>query len=170
MDPKKIKAIVFDFDGTICDSLDIKGQAFADLYKSYGHHVQDIVRKYHAQNGGIPRDKKFLYFQKEIIKEDSSEKKIENLKKRDTLGKLGFDSVIISDFDESLKSVITSLIYTDVSTKKVYFITLNQWFDNSLLKEESSQNIYFPSVNKKNWLGLLNKTYSSNPLKSVNST
>tara|TARA_S200000501_G_scaffold110521_1_gene103886 strand:+ start:439 stop:1590 length:1152 start_codon:yes stop_codon:yes gene_type:complete len=81
----------------------------------------------------------------------NKEKKIKNLEKRDTLGKLGFDSIIISDFDESLKSVITSLIYTDVSTKRVYFITLNQWFDDSLLKEESSQNIYFPSINKDNY-------------------
>ena len=81
----------------------------------------------------------------------NKEKKIKNLEKRDTIGKLGFDSVIISDFDESLKSVMTSLIYTDVSTKRVYFITLNQWFDDSLLKEDSSQNIYFPSVNKKNY-------------------
>ena len=81
----------------------------------------------------------------------NKEKKIKNLEKRDTLGKLGFDSIIISDFDESLKSVITSLIYTDVSTKRVYFMTLNQWFDDSLLKEESSQNIYFPSINKDNY-------------------
>ena len=81
----------------------------------------------------------------------NKEKKIKKLEKRDTLGKLGFDSIIISDFDESLKSVITSLIYTDVSTKRVYFITLNQWFDDSLLKEESSQNIYFPSINKDNY-------------------
>tara|TARA_Y100000992_G_scaffold20962_1_gene12064 strand:- start:449 stop:1600 length:1152 start_codon:yes stop_codon:yes gene_type:complete len=83
--------------------------------------------------------------------EPDKEKIIKNLEKRDTMGKLGFDSVIISDFDESLKSVITSLIYTDVSTKRVYFITLNQWFDNTLLKEDSSQNIYFPSINKKNY-------------------
>ena len=96
MDPKKIKAIDFDFDGTICDSLDIKGQAFADLYKSYGHHVQDIVRKYHAQNGGIPRDKKFLYFQKEIIKEDSSEKKIENLSRE--FSDIVTKKVIAADF------------------------------------------------------------------------
>ena len=81
----------------------------------------------------------------------NKEKKIKNLEKKDTLGKLGFDSVIISDFDESLKSVITSLVYTDVSTKRVHFITLNQWFDDSLLKEDSSQNIYFPSINKKNY-------------------
>tara|TARA_B100001057_G_scaffold487660_1_gene570729 strand:+ start:1086 stop:2237 length:1152 start_codon:yes stop_codon:yes gene_type:complete len=81
----------------------------------------------------------------------NKERKIKNLEKKDTIGKLGFDSVIISDFDESLKSVITSLIYTDVSTKRVHFITLNQWFDDSLLKEDSSQNIYFPSINKKNY-------------------
>jgi len=84
---------------------------------------------------------------------------LKNLEKRDTLGKLGFDSVIISDFDESLKSVITSLIYTDVSAKRVFFITLNQWFDNSLLKEDSSQNIYFPSINKKNYDGFSNLFY-----------
>ena len=81
----------------------------------------------------------------------NKEEKIKNLEKKDTIGKLGFDSVIISDFDESLKSVITSLIYTDVSTKRVHFITLNQWFDDSLLKEDSSQNIYFPSIDKKNY-------------------
>ena len=34
---------------------------------------------------------------------------------------------------------------------KVYFITLNQWFDESLLKEISSQPIYFPSINKENY-------------------
>ena len=87
----------------------------------------------------------------ENSEDPNKEKMIKNLEKKDTLGKLGFDSVIISDFDESLKSLITSLIYTDVSTKKVYFITLNQWFDDSLIKEESSQNIYFPSINKKNY-------------------
>jgi ABC-type branched-subunit amino acid transport system substrate-binding protein len=83
--------------------------------------------------------------------EDSNkEKKIKNLKKRYTIGNVNFDSVIIADFDESLKSVITSLQYTDVSPKNKYFITFNQWFDESLLKETASQPIYYPSVNKKN--------------------
>ena len=56
--------------------------------------------------------------------------------------------MVISDFDESLKSVTTSLLYTDISPKEKYFITLNQWFDESLLKETSSQPLYFPSANK----------------------
>ncbi len=76
--------------------------------------------------------------------------KIENLKKKYTLGNLKFDSVIIADFDESLKSVITSLLYTDVSPKDYFLITLNQWFDESLIKETALQPIYYPSVNKKN--------------------
>ncbi len=78
------------------------------------------------------------------------EKQLEKLEKRYTIGNVNFDSVIISDFDESLKSVFTSLLYTDVSPKKKYFVSLNQWFDESILKEESIQPIYYPSVNKKN--------------------
>jgi len=81
----------------------------------------------------------------------NKERLIERLKKRDTLGSVKFDSVVISDFDESLKSVTTSLLYTDISPKKKYFITLNQWFDESLLKETSSQPLYFPSANKYNY-------------------
>ena len=80
----------------------------------------------------------------------NKERKIKNLKKRYTIGNVNFDSVIIADFDESLKSVITSLLYTDVSPKDKYFITFNQWFDESLLNETALQPIYYPSVNKKN--------------------
>ena len=82
--------------------------------------------------------------------EVNKEKKIKNLEKRYTIGNVNFDSVIIADFDESLKSVITSLLYTDVSPKDKYFITFNQWFDESLLNETALQPIYYPSVNKKN--------------------
>ena len=90
---------------------------------------------------------------KRIEKSDESNKErlIERLKKKDTLGNVKFDSLIIADFDESLKSVTTSLLYTDISPEEKYYITLNQWFDESLLKEKSSQPIYFPSVNKKNY-------------------
>ena len=82
--------------------------------------------------------------------DENKDKKIENLKKRDTLGGINFDSVIIGDFDESLKSVTTSLLYTDVSSTRIKYMTLNQWFDPSLLKEKSLQPIYFPSINKEN--------------------
>ena len=94
--------------------------------------------------------------QDEIIRLENSldqnkKNKIEKLKKKDTLGGINFDSVIIADFDESLKSVTTSLLYTDVSSKRISYLTLNQWFNKTLLKETSLHPIYFPSINKKNY-------------------
>ena len=79
----------------------------------------------------------------------NKEKKIKNLEKRYTLGRVKYDCFVIADFDESLKSVATSLLYTDISPKKKFFITLNQWFDESMFKEKSLQPIYYPSINKK---------------------
>ena len=107
----------------------------------------------------------------EIIRLENSlvmnkEKKIENLKKKDTFGGINFDSVIIADFDESLKSVATSLLYTDVSSKRISYLTLNQWFDKSLLKETTLQPIYFPSINKENYdlfINEYNSLYESKP-------
>ena len=94
------------------------------------------------------------------------EEQIKKLEKKYTIGNVNFDSVIISDFDENLKSVITSLIYTDVSPKSKLFITLNQWFNESLFLEESIQPLYYPSINKQN-LESFNKkfieTYNSEP-------
>ena len=83
--------------------------------------------------------------------DSNKENKIKKLKQRYTLGGLNFDAVIIADFDKSLKSVTTSLLYTDVSPKNKYFITLNQWFDQSLLNEINIQPIYYPSINKENF-------------------
>ena len=80
----------------------------------------------------------------------NKEKRIEILKRKYTIGDVNFNSIIISDFDESLKSVITSFLYTDVSPKNKYMITFNQWFDESLLLEETIQPLYYPSINRKN--------------------
>jgi len=89
----------------------------------------------------------------------NKEKKIKRLEKRYTLGGLNFDAVVIADFDESLKSVATSLLYTDVSPKNKYFITLNQWFDESLLNDIEIQPIYYPSINKNNFDNYKNKFF-----------
>jgi len=88
------------------------------------------------------------------------EKQLEKLNKRYTIGNVNFDSVIISDFDESLKSVITSLLYTDVSPKKKFIITFNQWFDQSLLEEKTIQPIYYPSIDIENLENFKKKYYS----------
>ena len=84
------------------------------------------------------------------LEEEIKKRRIDKLNKKYTIGNVDFDSLVISDFDESLKSVITSLLYTDVSPKKINIITFNQWFDESLINEKTIQPIFYPSINKKN--------------------
>ena len=92
--------------------------------------------------------------------QSNNEKKIKKLEQRYTLGGLNFEAVVIADFDESLKSVSTSLLYTDVSPKNKYFITLNQWFDKSLLNEIDIQPLYYPSINKNNFENYKDKFFN----------
>ena len=95
------------------------------------------------------------------------EKQLKKLEKKYTIGNVNFDAVIISDFNESLKSVITSLLYTDVSPKQKNIITFNQWFDQSVLNEKNIQPIYYPSINNKNLKNFKKKffnKFNENPI------
>ena len=81
--------------------------------------------------------------------DEQSQTELSKLEKKYTLGEVNFDSVIIIDFGNSLKSVLTSLAFTDVNEDKVLFTTLNQWFDESIFYEKTIKSLYYPSVDYK---------------------
>jgi HAD superfamily hydrolase (TIGR01549 family) len=70
----KIKAIIFDFDGVLVESMDIKARAFAHLFRDYPGKVEEIV-KFHMRHGGMPRFEKFERIYKEMLHQDLSEDK-----------------------------------------------------------------------------------------------
>ena len=93
--------------------------------------------------------KKDLERRIKILEKSNLHKHKQELKKLEqmhTLGKINFDSVIIVDFGERLKSVLTSFMFSDVSSKNVNFFTVNQWFDKTLFNENALQNLHFPSI------------------------
>tara|TARA_B100001059_G_scaffold22153_1_gene17727 strand:+ start:3326 stop:4480 length:1155 start_codon:yes stop_codon:yes gene_type:complete len=96
--------------------------------------------------------KKSLKLRKKMFEDKEDEQSIKELEKLEqlyTLGDVNFDSVIIIDFGNNLKSVLTSLVYTDVSQDKVLFTTVNQWFDESIFYENTIKNLYYPSISYK---------------------
>ena len=95
--------------------------------------------------------------------DEESIKELERLEQLYTLGEVNFDSVIIVDFGSSLKSVLTSLVYTDVNQDKVTFTTVNQWFDESIFYENTIKDLYYPSVNYKEF-----KKYNDRYFKKFN--
>lgn len=100
-------AVFFDFDGVICDSTDIKTNAFADLYASYGDEVVAKVREHHIQNGGISRYKKLAYFQRHILGKNSSDSEIERLATK--FAGLVVERVVASPFVEGALEALEGL-------------------------------------------------------------
>ena len=111
--------------------------------------------------------KRSLKLRKKLFEDKEDQQSIIQLKKLEqkyTLGDVNFDSVIIIDFGNSLKSVLTSLVYADVDQEKVLLMTVNQWFDESIFYEKTVKNLYYPSVNYKEF-----KKYKENYFKIFNS-
>ena len=108
--------------------------------------------------------KRNLETRKNVLKKEDdirSKKELDNLERLFTLGSVDFDSVIVIDFGSSLKSVLSSLVYTDVDDSVVLISTVNQWFDESIFRENLIKNLYFPSVDMKQF-----KKYNENYFKS----
>lgn len=74
-----IKTILWDFDGVIFDSMKIKGDGFVELFKDYGFKYTSILEKYHLENGGVSRYDKIKYFFNNILEEEVTSRKINDL-------------------------------------------------------------------------------------------
>ena len=66
-DWKAVKALLFDFDGVIVESVDIKTQAFAKLFEDYGEDVVKKVTAHHVLHGGISRFEKIKFYHKAYV-------------------------------------------------------------------------------------------------------
>ena len=117
----------------------------------------EILTNYSQRKKNLELRKKMF----EDKEDEESKRQLEKLEQKYTLGDVSFDSVIIIDFGSSLKSVLTSLIFTDVDQEKVLFTTVNQWFDESIFYENTVKNLYYPSVNYKEF-----KRYKDNYFKT----
>jgi beta-phosphoglucomutase-like phosphatase (HAD superfamily) len=71
----KIKAVIFDYDGIISESLNVKTDAFAEMYRPYGIEVEHKVIKYHEVHGSPIKKvthiqniiKKYNYGRSEVV-------------------------------------------------------------------------------------------------------
>jgi len=142
------------------------------FYRTYSYDANpkkitgeiEKITKYRERKKDLERRVKIL--EKSDLYKDKKE--LEKLEQKHTLGEINFDSVVIIDFGERLKSVLTSFSFSDVTNDEVNFFTINQWFDETLFNENSMQNLHFPSINLKNFKSFNKKyfnTYNEKPNK-----
>ena len=124
------------------------------FYRTYSYDINpkkitgeiEKITKYRERKKDLERRIKILE-KSDLYKHKQELKKLEQMH---TLGKVNFDSVVVIDFGERLKSVLTSFMFSDVSSKQVSFFTINQWFDETFFNENAMQNLHFPSVDLEN--------------------
>ena len=134
------------------------------FYRTYSYDTNpkkitaeiEKITRYRERKKDLERRIKILE-KSDLYKHKQELKKLEQMH---TLGKINFDSVVVIDFGERLKSVLTSFMFSDISSKKVNFFTINQWFDETLFNENAMQNLHFPSINFDN-LKKFNKKFSN---------
>lgn len=74
-----IKALIFDFDGIVLQSSEIKTVAFRRMFENEPVAVRDRMNAYHLKNMGFSRQRKFAYYYNEVIKEAIPDGKIDEM-------------------------------------------------------------------------------------------
>jgi phosphoglycolate phosphatase-like HAD superfamily hydrolase len=92
----RIKAIIFDFDGVIAESVNVKTEAFAELFKPYGDHIVDRVVRHHLLNGGVSRFEKFKFYYESFLNTTITEKEVNILSEK--FSRLVLDKVVNAPF------------------------------------------------------------------------
>lgn len=133
----KIKAVIFDFDGVIAESVNVKTEAFAEIYRSFGNDIVEKVVKHHETNGGISRYEKFKFYHENFLKESIDENKIQELS--NTFSELVIQKVIDAPYVPGAEEYLSSkfkkydlFISTGTPTGEINIIlkarNINQYF------------------------------------------
>lgn len=99
-----IKAVLFDFDGVIVESVDIKTKAFERLFKDEGDAVVRKVVDHHLKNCGVSRFEKFKYIYQKILNRELSEQKFKKL--CDSFSELVIEEVIKAPYVKGAKEFL----------------------------------------------------------------
>lgn len=79
MKTERARAIVFDFDGVLVDSMDAKADVFCTLYSDQSSSIRASIRDFHLSHGGMSRSEKFKYFETVLLSRPLDAARIESL-------------------------------------------------------------------------------------------
>lgn len=92
----RYQAVFFDFDGVILDSVDVKTDAFATMFREYGPEIEQSVVEYHLAHGGVSRFEKFKYYYKYLLGKSINQDILDELGRE--FNKLALNGVLVAPF------------------------------------------------------------------------
>ena len=135
-----VDLVVFDFDGTICESANVKTEAFYELYlDEQGSGFASAVRDYHLQFAGISRYAKIRYVEETMLGRPCTEQRMDEV--ADRFGDLVRGQVIasplvpgVAEFFASHLGDVPMLVASATPTDELRSIIaargMEDWFDD----------------------------------------
>ena len=154
------KVIIFDFDGVICESVDVKTEAFSEMYKNYGKSIVKKVIEHHEKNGGMSRFEKFKFYHKNFLNTEINQNEINYLAKQ--FSNLVLEKVVraplvegVLDFIKSNQNHFSFYISTGTPKNEIDIILkkkkLTKYFKNVYGSPEKKDNHVKKILKKMNY-------------------
>ena len=134
------QAILFDFDGVLAECMNVKTEAFAQLYMPYGEKIVKKVVKHHVENGGISRYVKIKYYHEKYLKQSINAEKIEEIAQN--FSNLVVEKVIRSDWVKGAKEFLDKYY----KTIDLYVISGTPEDELKQIVEKRNMKKYFKNV------------------------
>ena len=134
-----VDLVIFDFDGTICDSANVKTDAFYDLYlEEQGPEFAIRVREYHLHHAGVSRFTKIEYIEEHMLGHPCTEERLHEV--ADRFGAIVTDRVVsaqlipgVADFFGRYIGTVPMVVASATPTEELRFIVaargIGSWFD-----------------------------------------
>lgn len=135
----KIKYIFFDFDGVLAESVNIKTEAFRQMYLSKGEEFAQKVVNHHIENGGVSRFEKFKIYNGEWLGEEITSEKTDQLAQI-------FSNYVVDGVVNSEEVLGTSDFLNSSKEYKKYIITGTPTIEIKQILERRNLNQYFIEV------------------------
>ncbi len=134
------RGIIFDFDGVICDSVNVKTEAFALMYKEYGDNVVSRVIQFHQDHGGISRYEKFRHYHKEFLGISLTDEEVRKMGE-------DFSSIVLQRvIDSPYLPGVMEFIERESSYSMLFICTGTPETEIKMILERKKINKYFKSV------------------------
>lgn len=160
-----IKTILWDFDGVIAESVNVKTEAFYDMYLPFGKEIAEKVVEHHMANGGVSRFEKFRFYHDNFLGKKLSQEEINEMATK-------FSEVVLSKVVSSpyIPGVL-EFIKSTQNKYRHYIISGTPHDEMNLIVEKRSIASYFISVmgspkTKTDWIRTL---VSNNELETTSS-
>ncbi len=134
-----VDLIIFDFDGTICESADVKTDAFYQLYlDEEGEDFARAVRDYHLEYAGVSRYDKIRHYEEVMLGRPCPDQRMNEV--ADRFGDIVRDKVIasplvpgVADFFTAYRGTVPMLVASATPTEELRTIIaargITDWFD-----------------------------------------